>query len=103
VVTGAHPRAAFSALHFLITWPALEQAARLVIERAKELDGNYYEVLTLAADALAGRYPLAATVCLRAMIEFALSHARSSRYRHATRHLLECESLASTIEDYGAF
>jgi hypothetical protein len=90
-----------SALHFLITWPALGQAARLVIERAKEFDGNYYEVLTPAADALAGRYPLAATVCLRAMIEFTLSHARSSRYRHAARHLLELESLAGASENYG--
>ncbi|MEE4239093.1 MAG: hypothetical protein V2I51_20420 [Anderseniella sp.] len=93
---------ALSALHFLITWPAVEQAAKLIIERGKELDGNYYEVLTPAADALAGRYPLAATVCLRAMIDFTLTQARSSRYRHAARHLLECESLASMIEDYGA-
>ena len=38
-----------------------------------------------------------------AMIDFALTHSRSSRYRHAARHLLECESLASSIPDWGAF
>ena len=37
------------------------------------------------------------------MVEFALNKARSKRYRHAARHLLECESLAAQIEDWGCF
>jgi hypothetical protein len=28
---------------------------------------------------------------------------KSSRYKHAARHLLECQSLAPMIPDYGAF
>lgn len=91
------------ALLFLTTWPSLDRAARLVAERAKELDGNLYEVLSPAADALAGKYPLAATLLLRAMIDFTLTRARSSRYGHAARHLRECEGLAAAIADYGAF
>lgn len=91
------------ALAFLVSWPALDRAARLVIERAGELDGDHYEILTPAADALAGKHPLAATLVLRSMIDFTLTKARSSRYRHAARHLMECTSLASSIDDYGAF
>lgn len=91
------------ALSFLVSWPALERAARMVVERAAELDGDHYEILTPAADALAGKYPLAATLVLRAMIDFSLTKARSSRYGHAARHLIECTSLASTVQDFGTF
>lgn len=91
------------ALSFLVSWPALDRAASLVIERTGELDGNYYEVLTPAADALAGKHPLAATLALRAMIDFSLTKSRSSRYRHAARHLMDCASLAPSIPDFGKF
>ncbi|MGH7329904.1 MAG: DUF6880 family protein, partial [Polyangiaceae bacterium] len=91
------------ALAFLISWPAVERAARLVIRRADELGGDHYEILSPAADALAGKHPLAATLVLRAMIDFALTKVRSSRYRHAARHLMECAGLASSIPDFGAF
>ena len=91
------------ALLFLTSWPALEQAAKLTLSRAEELDGNHYEVLTPAAEKLEGKYPLAATILRRAMIDFALEKARSKRYRHTARHLLECESLVGQIEDFGAF
>ena len=91
------------ALSFLVSWPALDRAANLVLHRSGELDGDHYEILTTAAEALAGRHPLAATVVLRAMIDFSLSNSRSSRYRHAARHLLDCSSLSSAIEDFGSF
>jgi len=91
------------ALAFLVSWPALNRAARLVTERAAELDGDHYEILAPAADALAGKHPLAATLMLRAMIDFTLAKARSSRYRHAARHFMECTSLAAVIEDFAVF
>ncbi len=91
------------ALHFLVAWPALERAAALVIRRAGDLDGNQYEILPRAADALAAKYPLAATLLLRALIDFTLTKARSSRYKHAARHLGDCARLAAFIPDYGAF
>jgi Family of unknown function (DUF6880) len=91
------------ALSFLISWPALERAASLVIQRADELDGDHYEILTPAANALAAKYPLAATLVLRAMIDFSLANGRSSRYKHAARHLLECSSLSSAVENFGIF
>jgi hypothetical protein len=88
---------------FLVSWPALDRAARIVTQRAQELDGDHYEILTPAADAFASKYPLAATLALRAMIDFSLTQSKSSRYGHAARNLLECASLASTIQDFGTF
>ncbi len=88
------------ALSFLVSWPALDRAANLVLQHSGEWDGDHYEILTTAADALAGKHPLAATVVLRAMIDFSLTNSRSSRYRHAARHLLDCSSLSSAIEAF---
>ncbi|NEK25151.1 hypothetical protein GV827_22555, partial [Sulfitobacter sp. JBTF-M27] len=97
----AYPNA-LQALHFLIQWPAPDHAAQLVENRTDELDGNCYEVLAPAAEILAEKHPLAATLALRAMIEFTLGAARSKRYRHAARHLLECDNLARQANDFGA-
>jgi hypothetical protein len=91
------------AISFLVSWPALERAARTVIRRATDLEGNYYEILSPAAEALAAKCPLAATLLLRAMIDFSLTQARASRYGHAARHLQDCAGLAPTIADYGSF
>lgn len=91
------------ALAFFNAWPALEQAAKLALARFEEIDGNHYEILGPSAEALAGRHPLAATLLLRAMIDFTLQHARSSRYRHAARHLMDCAGLAGAIGEFGRF
>nr|WP_329603599.1 DUF6880 family protein [Acidiphilium iwatense] len=89
------------ALYFLVSWPELNRAAALVTQRYKELDGDQYEILTRAADALAAKHPLAAILVLRAMIDFSLTKNRTSRYKHAARHLRDCESLASAVADFG--
>lgn len=89
------------AVWFLTSWPALDRAAKLVLQRPQDLDGNRYEILTPVAEALAGKRPLAAMLALRAMIEFTLDQGRSSRYKHAARHLLECASLAANVDEFG--
>jgi hypothetical protein len=94
---------AHQALAFLVSWPALDKAAAFVIQRSRELNGDHYEILSPAADALSAKYPLSATLLLRAMIDFSLKEGRTPRYRHAARHLSECASLASAIADFGAF
>ncbi|MGO9768660.1 MAG: DUF6880 family protein [Roseiarcus sp.] len=91
------------ALSSLASWPALDRATNLVINRSEELNGDEYEILTPAANALAGKHPLAATLLLRAMVDFSLDQGRTSRYKHASRHLLECASLALSIQDFGKF
>jgi hypothetical protein len=89
------------ALAFLINWPAHNLAANLVIARQGELDGNCYALLTPGAEALELRHPLAATLMLRAMIDYSLIHSKTTRYGHAARHLQTCEHLAKRIEDFG--
>jgi hypothetical protein len=89
------------ALWFLASRPALGRAAKLILQRSQDLDGNRFDILTPVAEALAGKHPLEATLALRAMIEFALDQSRTSRYKHAARHLLECAGLAANIGDFG--
>jgi len=91
------------ALAFLVEWKALREAARLVLERSREIDGNLYFVLDPAAKALEGKQPLAAVLLRRAMIEDTLEGAKATRYGHAARHLLECRALEAGTGDHGAF
>lgn len=91
------------AMAFFLVWPALDRASKLVIDRTAELDGDRYELLSPAAGELEEKYPLAATLIRRAMIDFTLDRVKATRYRHAARHLVECASLALRIEHYGSF
>ncbi|MGO7418776.1 DUF6880 family protein, partial [Rhizobium ruizarguesonis] len=58
-------------------------------------------LMPAAAEALAEKHPLAATIVLRSMIDFTLDSGRSSRYKYAARHLADCASLAPHINDFG--
>ncbi|MEP3475444.1 MAG: DUF6880 family protein [Hyphomicrobiales bacterium] len=91
------------ALIFLVNWPSHEKAACLVLERAQEINGDHYEFLVPAALKLEGKYLLAATILRRALIDFTLKATRSKRYKYAAKHLLECESSASQIDDFRTF
>ncbi len=91
------------ALYFFVDWQAYEQGAKLTVERHKDLNGDLYQSLSPAADALQGSYPLAATLIRRSMIDSSLNEGRSSRYKHAARHLLECQSANAILNDYGEF
>lgn len=90
------------ALAFFLHWPSLDEAAKLVTARQAEFDGDLYELMGSAAEALQDKHPLAATILLRSMIDFTLDRARSSRYKHAARHLAECQALAPHIDGYGS-
>ncbi len=87
-------------LAFFMRWPSLERAAKLLIRRQDEVDGDHFAFLAPLAEALAEKHPLAATVALRAMIDFTLNEARSSRYGYAAQHLSTCADLAHQIEDF---
>lgn len=89
-------------ISFLVDWPALDRAAQVVLARADELDGDNYTTLSHAAEALDARHPLAATLLRRAMVEETLKGAKSTRYRHAARHLAECQASEPAITDYGS-
>ncbi|MBX5163501.1 MULTISPECIES: DUF6880 family protein [unclassified Rhizobium] len=89
------------ALAFFLNWPAPAEAAKLVIRRKAELDGDLYELMPPAAEVLAEKHPLAATFVLRSMIDFTLDSGRSSRYKYAARHLADCASFAPHIDNFG--
>ena len=90
------------ALAFLVGWPDVQRANELVLGRAGELNGDLYELLSPVVDALDSKYPLAATHLRRAMIGFTLDRARSSRYKHAARHLDDCRAAAARVADFGS-
>jgi hypothetical protein len=89
------------ALAFFLNWQAQGEASKLILNRFAEIDGDFYGLLTSASEELVDKYPLAATLLLRAMINFSLDHGRSSRYKHAARHFIECGVLAKQIESFG--
>jgi hypothetical protein len=89
------------ALWFLLHWPEPHRAARLVLTAPQPLNGDLYMLLAPLAELLEQPHPLAATICLRAMIDFSLKVGRVKRYPHATRHLDTCHRLARQIESWG--
>jgi hypothetical protein len=88
------------ALWFLLHWPEPRRAAWLVLASAKPLNGDCYTLLAPLAELLEKDHPLAATRCLRAMVDFSLTVGRSTRYSHAARHLHTCHHLARRIESW---
>ncbi|EAU39669.1 hypothetical protein FP2506_01768 [Fulvimarina pelagi HTCC2506] len=89
------------ALGFFVEWPDLKRAADLVVDPERAWNGDLYYLLTPASERLAPSHPLASTRLLRAMIDFTLDEGKSSRYKHAARHLGECERLAAEIAEFG--
>ena len=86
------------ALHFLVGWPDLARAGRLVRERAAAWRGDRYAVLAPAADALAEGDPVAATLLYRRLLDEILRTGHSGAYAHGARYLLELDGLAGRVE-----
>ena len=89
------------ALLYCLQAPDLALGTQIVTTRFSEIDGEAYDILTPLADAVLPEHPLVAVLLWRAMIDFALSNARSGRYRHAARHLASCAEADALIADYG--
>ena len=91
------------ALNFFLAWPDLRCAAQLVTARVDELDGGMYQILSPMAEAMRDKYPLAAVLLWRSMIDFSLKEGRSMRYAFATDHLKDCALADADIDDYDPF
>jgi hypothetical protein len=88
---------AMTALDFLIEWPALEEADRLVRGRIAELDGRDYVRLGKAAEVLAEKWPISATLLYRALIRSVLVRGYSKAYGYAARDLASALKLGSRL------
>lgn len=86
------------ALDFLLEWPKLDVAARLVIDNHADWKGRQYGLLVPAAATLEADHPLAATVLYRACLDEILAQARSKAYGHGGRHLANLDRLAERID-----
>jgi hypothetical protein len=86
------------ALDFLLEWPKLDVAARLVVDNHADWNGRQYGLLVPAAEALEVEHPLAATVLYRACLDEILAQARSKAYGHGGRHLAKLDRLATGID-----
>jgi hypothetical protein len=89
-----------TALKFLVSWPALNEAANLVLARTDEIDGMAIDVLEPAARALESRHPLPATLLLRAMVRDVARFSQAELYPRASAWLLEAASLEVQISDF---
>ncbi len=83
----------YAALRFFIRWPRLDLAERLAVERRSEWDGQRYEALAPAADALEPKHPLGAVILYRALIEFDFDARSFDRLRSGSP-LLRCAGRA---------
>ncbi|HEV7440024.1 MAG TPA: hypothetical protein VGN94_10445 [Methylobacterium sp.] len=92
----AHPQP-YRALTFLINWPHLAGAARLVRARRTAWEGERYEVLAPAAEALEEAYPEEAALLYRRLIDDILARGRSQAYGHAARYLAHLDALAARL------
>lgn len=91
-VLGAQQK--YRALSFLLSWPRLDLAAKLVVERRCDWEGRHYEILAAAAQTLEPDHPLAATILYRALLEDILDRARSPAYSHGARYLKRLDALS---------
>jgi len=99
----------YSALAFLIAWPRIDLAAKLVLDHRETWDGRHYGALYEAAVTLAEDFPLAGTVLYRALLNDILVRAKSQAYGHGARYLTRLGELAgrtpedSGLEDHAAY
>jgi len=96
----SNPHVATAAeLLFELQEPCL--AEQLIVDRASELDGRNYVLLTsLVETARANGRWLAATMIWRALLDAILTRGYSKAYGHAARYLRELRETASQIEDF---
>ena len=90
---------ATAALHFLVNWPDLKRAGRLIREKRDRLDSRAYEVLRPAAEALASEDPGAATLLYRALVTGVLDRATSKYYPYAARDFKAAAGLSDAIAE----
>jgi hypothetical protein len=83
-----------AALMFFLDWPRYDLAARLIVTRHDQWDGQNWHILPQVAELLQHEYPLAATILYRALLDDILARARSKAYPHGVKYLKQLDLLA---------
>ena len=91
----------YLALAFFVGWPRLDRAAKLVLINACRWDGRHYGPLGHAAAALEEKFPFAASILYRALLDDILTRGQSQAYGHGARYLAKLEALSVEIPDWG--
>ncbi|KEJ89067.1 DUF6880 family protein [Sulfitobacter donghicola] len=92
-----------TALLFFTQWPDLSKGAQLIETRTAEIDGQLDHILGPIAETLQVRYPMAAVLLWRRMIDYALWEGRTQHYAQMAGYLMDCAAVDGEIEDYGKY
>jgi hypothetical protein len=89
---------------FLISVGKIEEAERLILERAEQLDGNYYGSLTSLAKTMESENRnLVATLIYRSLLISILERGYTKAYPHGVRYLKKLDKLALSITQWMKF
>ncbi len=83
---------------FLIEMEHMDAAETYLLDRAEQLNGDFYNRLLPIAEAMeSAARPLCASVIYRALLDSILRRARTKTYAHGIRYLKKLDSLAKSV------
>ena len=89
---------------FLVSVGKIEEAEKLILERAEQLDGDYYgSLISLAKTMESGNRNLAATLIYRSLLISILERGYTKAYRHGVRYLKKLDKLSTSITQWMKF
>lgn len=87
---------------FLMEFDRMDEGEKYLIERAEQLNGDFYgSLLPLAETMETVQRPLAASVVYRALLDSILRRAQTKTYPHGVRYLKKLDRLAGSVTDWG--
>jgi len=91
-------------LDFLIQLGRLNEAEQYIMERHKQLNGDYYsQLLPWAKTFETHKRYLVSSLIYRALLDSILNRGRSKAYFYGVRYLHKLDNLSSRINDWGGF
>jgi hypothetical protein len=89
---------------FLLEIERLDEGERYLLDRADQLNGDFYGALLPLAERLeTAERALTATILYRALLDSILRRAQSKTYPHGVRYLKKLDKLAPSIVDWRNF
>jgi hypothetical protein len=89
---------------FLISLGKIDEAEQHLLDRAEQLNGDYYtNLLPLAEELQAQKRLLAASLIYRSLLISILARGQSKIYAHGVRYLKKLDALAKDVDDWSSF